>query len=400
MLIHSLEAHRLGDGLGDGLGPKSLRMLSHRAILLSKPGDVVIVDSEPDADWIHFLKIAQIETGLVRVAHGSGDTLAQQIRSDQSLMAELSNRRWVIEPYMGGEEIEGLAKQLQSELHAPESGLLDRLNLKSNLEGVLEDAGLPTIPALVAMRDQVLQAALTMMNDLSSVIVRSDLSIGGHGVWIVKQESDIELLAAGIARSEDDRLFVLQPLYSVTSSPNVQYEITRAGPQMLGVSDQQMTQNYAFGGNLYPSNHQQNTVLLDQANRIARWLGDAGYLGVIGIDFIVTDDGEIFIVEINPRVNTSTFPLLLSKRLGCGAFELLTGIHAASAEFSGFAEMIGPEILFDKRRGTGVVPLMMPRNGRRLIDAMVFGHDLRTVKQLRQRFIKRIQRNELIGGGS
>jgi hypothetical protein len=40
------------------------------------------------------------------------------------------------------------------------------------------------------------------------------------------------------------------------------------------------------------------------------------YTGLLGIDFIITSDGRIFIVDINPRFNASTYPAFFLHRLG------------------------------------------------------------------------------------
>ena len=119
--------------------------------------------------------------------------------------------------------------------------------------------------------------------------------------------------------------------------------------------------------------------MLDQGARLGAWLHEQGYRGMVGIDYIVTVDGEVYVVEINPRVNTSSFPLLLSERLGCGAFRLLTGIEPGVVTgFAGVAELLGDGVMFESAEngGRGVVPLMVPSDERGVLDVMVFGGTL------------------------
>ncbi|MBO6514811.1 MAG: ATP-grasp domain-containing protein [Phycisphaerales bacterium] len=402
LIVHSLEASRMGDGLEDGLGAEVLRMLSHRAVLLSEPGDVVVVDSEVDEGWLDSLGSIDLEVGRVVVARGEGETVGARLLSDDGLMDELSGGEWVVEPYMGGEEMERVADRLGAELWAPGVELLDRLNLKSNLCPILGHTGLATIPTTVAGRGDVLSTARHMLNEFGCVMVRSDLSIGGHGVWRVESEDDLRFLQTGVERASAGRLFVLQPLLEVTHSPNVQFAIRDDGPELLGVSAQQMTESFAFGGNSYPSEVADDPKVLDQSVRIAEWMRGQGHRGMVGIDVIVTVDGGVFIVEINPRVNTSTFPLLLSERLGCGAFRLVTGLVWDGFEDGmGFEELMGVfggEVVFDRVRGNGVVPLMLPRAGRRVLDVMVFGDDLNEVGRIERLMMERLGSGMSIGG--
>lgn len=396
----------MGDGLEDGLGAEALRMLSHRAVLLSGVGDTVVVDSEVDQGWLAYLGSIGFQSGRVVVAQGEGETVGARLLSDERLMEELSGQaignEWVVEPYMGGEEMELLARRVGGEMWAPGVELLDRLNLKSNLCPILGHTGLATIPTTVAGREEVFSTARHMLNEHGSVMVRSDLSIGGHGVWRVESDVDLDGLGEGIERASEGRLFVLQPLLEVTHSPNVQFAIRDEGAELLGISAQQMTESFAFGGNAYPSEVADNTKIFDQSTRIAEWMRGQGYRGIVGIDFIVTVDGGVFIVEINPRVNTSTFPLLMSKRLGCGAFRLVTGLGADGLEqgmgFAQLTELLGDDVMFDDGRGCGVVPLMMPRVGRGVLDVMVFGGELDEVGRIEALMMEKLYAG--IGGVS
>lgn len=394
----------MGDGLENGLGAEVLRMLSRRAVLLSEPGDTVVVDSEVDQSWLTYLDSIGFQFGQVVVAQGEGETVGARLLSDERLMQELGEKEWVVEPYMGGEEMEQLAKRLGAELWAPGVELLDRLNLKSNLCPILGHTGLATIPTTVAGREDVFSTARHMLNEHGSVMVRSDLSIGGHSVWRVESDEDLGALGEGIERAREGRLFVLQPLLEVTHSPNVQFAIHEDGAELLGISAQQMTESFAFGGNAYPSEVADNLKILDQSTRIAEWIRCQGYRGMVGIDFIVTVDCGVFIVEINPRVNTSTFPLLMSQRLGCGAFRLVTGLagdgFGEGMSFVELAELLGDEVLFGAGGGSGVVPLMMPRVGRGVLDVMVFGRDLDEVGQIERLMMEKLSAEMGIGGVS
>jgi len=395
LFIHALDPDQLSDALqsdqSQRLGTTTLRSLSKRAILLSHPTDTIIVDSPPDPAWLPFLSTIGIETGTILAPQSTKSTLSQSILSDQHLLERLSKNQWMIEPYMGSQEIQHLSSTLNTELNAPNPKLLNQLNLKSNLHAFLVQADLPTIQTTTAPRDEIHTKAFQSFNDLGPLMVRADLSIGGLGVWKIESQSDIQALQYSISQSPAHRLFIIQPLLDIISSPNVQYTITDAKPIFLGISDQHMTPSLAFGGNDYPSPHAQHPDLLLQSQRITHWLHKKGYRGIVGIDFVITTENKAYIVEINPRVNTSTFPLHLAQRLGRSAFRLMTGLQTQTVtDFDQLVDGVGTDLLYDPLRGSGMIPLTVPNATTPTLDAMIFADDHTTITKLSNQLNNRL----------
>ena len=389
----------MGDGSDPGLSASTLRSLSQRAIVLSEPNDKVVVDEQPDQALIDYLNSIGIQTGSINIAHGSGQTLIDRILSDQPLIDNLKPQQWMLEPYMGGDQVEQLAGVLNTFPNSPPTPLLNRLNLKSNLCAILGHAGLPTIPTTTTSASDVAATTKHMLHEFGALMVRSDLSIGGLGVWPIKSVSDIKDLERGAAHARHDRLFIIQPLLKASSSPNAQYRIRDSEACFLGISSQQMTPHFAFGGNEYPFPDASNPQIRAQADQIIEWLVEAGYRGLVGIDFIVTDQG-VYIVEINPRVNTSTFPLKLMDRLGCTSFRLITGLTLGDRlGFDPVAQFCG-DLLFCTERRAGFVPLMIPSEQRPVLDAMVFGQSNEEVADLSNLLKARIESCASFAGGS
>ncbi|MFK7760268.1 MAG: ATP-grasp domain-containing protein [Phycisphaerales bacterium] len=395
--IHSLQSKYLGDGLSDGLGSAILKDLSLRSILLANAQDEVIVSKVPDPDWIRYLSTTGIELPAITVPDGTGDTLVELIRSDKILYERLLQKSDPILPYMGGDQIDQLAADLSRDLLSPSAPLLERLNLKSNLNPILESLRIPTIHTQIVDHEVVVEMAKEAMNTLGPLLIRSDLSIGGHGVWKIESKTDLNRVSDGAQQATDGRLFLIQPLFTVTDSPNVQFFIGDSGPEYLGMSAQQMTPSFAFGGNDFPSPMQDHESIDSQASSLASWLYESEYRGFIGIDFIVTQDKQVFIVEINPRVNTSSFPLLLAKRLQRKAFRLLTGLRVSGHSFDDLVNSVGSDLLYSPRKASGMIPLMVPSASRPMLDAMVFADDPVEVDNIAEELQDRIMGVERVG---
>lgn len=397
--LHSLETKRLGlgsDARSTGLGQEILRKLSLRGLFLCNQGDVVVVNEKPDDSWLEYLRSVGIDCGEIVVADGDAETLAEDLLINPAavdqIKALIARSNFELVPYMGSEESHAVAELLGVPCQSPPLALLDRLNSKVNLESVLKECELPTIQASYASQDELERACSSLFGKHGPLIVRSDLSIGGHGVWSIKSSEDIDELSQATAQTHADQQFVIQPLLDVVNSPNVQFEICENEVVSVGLSDQTMTERFAFGGNTYPSVSSENKLIHEQSQKLVQWLQSAGYRGMVGIDFIVVPSGDVFIIEINPRVNTSTFPLVLSNQLGRSAFELCTGLEVGSASQYDWIDVLSAaDLLYSKERGFGLIPLMIPTKDRPALDAMIFADSLSSIRLIRAELLKVLQ---------
>ena len=381
VIVHDLEAGALGDGLDAALGVGALASLSRRAPVLASRADLVVVDRAPDPRWLGMLRETGIDGFGLRVPTGAGETLAQRVRADASLRDEIRDHGGTLDPYMGTASMHALASDLGLRIHAPDPALVARLNMKSALGPVLARADVPALPTRVAARDDVLACVERERGVHGALIVRADVSIGGFGVWRVRGSEDLGALGRGLARSGRQRLFVVQPLAGVVDSPNAQYDLAPVRePVLIGLTDQRFDDDFAFGGNTFPSAAAGDARVLEQGQRIARVLRDEGYIGLVGIDFIRTETGDVYAIEINPRVNTSTFALRLRERAGAGAFELMTGIAGAGDPFEAFGDA-----LWRVGADRGMAPLTLPDAARPVMDAVFLGADAGVCRELASR---------------
>ncbi len=379
--VHAIEGAALGDGIGGSLSQRSLDALSRRALLLAREDDTVVVDGAMDPGWVGFVRSLGLGTDRVEVVQGGEGSLLDRVLGDAGLIERVRGGCDVVEPYMGSAGAARLGAALGVGVLAGEPGLVGRLNLKSSLPGVLERAGVAAIESAIVARDAVPGVVASMRRE-GDVIVRADVSIGGYGVWMLRGGDPTAALERGLARSGADRLFTVQRLLDVDCSPNVQFRCGDEGAVRVGVSDQRMTAELAFIGNSGPSVMGDDPGMLDQAAKIVGVLVEDGYRGYVGIDFIRTRSGAVYAIEINPRVNTSTFALEVGRRLGAGAFVLATGVGVGGAMgFDRVARALGGD-LYDARSGRGVVPMTLASAARGAMDLMVFAWTLGDAREI------------------
>jgi len=151
-------------------------------------------------------------------------------------------------------------------------------------------------------------------------------------------------------------------MYQAVASPNVQVHISRERDiSCVGISDQLLDSHLTHTGNAAPSTAACTKDMVVWASRLGEWLGDMGYAGIAGFDFVeyIAPDGtrEAFLAELNPRVNGATYPLAVRERLSPGSAFVCGSIET---RFDAFAEVRArlAHLLYSPGCSQGVIPTM------------------------------------------
>jgi hypothetical protein len=171
---------------------------------------------------------------------------------------------------------------------------------------------------------------------------------------------DILNLYNKIAASGEMKV-IIEPFLDVVSTPNDQWAIgTNRTIHHLGLADQICENGMVHIGtqSCQPPAKWVSDYIMDASLTVVEQMSASGYTGVLGIDYIVTDEG-IFPVENNARFNGSTFVRLIIDQLekihfsiACWKFIKIT-INPCS--FTELTEMLGP-LLFDGNKRNSVFP--------------------------------------------
>lgn len=142
-------------------------------------------------------------------------------------------------------------------------------------------------------------------------VVQASFSCGGSGTWLVTEENHTQILS----RLDPETPYAVTAYQENSVSPNIHLIIYDQTILMLPPSIQLVESGedgFCYRGAdfpLYRSLPKQWDVRLKQnAQEIGNVLRRAGYRGVCGIDFLIADD-TVYLMEINPRFQSSTFLL-------------------------------------------------------------------------------------------
>ncbi len=115
----------------------------------------------------------------------------------------------------------------------------------------------------------------------------------------------------------NERVVLIEPFLSVSSSPNDQWIIGRNGEiNHLGMRAQICKEGMIHMGTISELHisDEESAHIKESSLKIVKKMRATGYIGVVGIDYIVSDEG-VFPVENNARFNGSSYSLMIVERI-------------------------------------------------------------------------------------
>jgi hypothetical protein len=158
------------------------------------------------------------------------------------------------------------------------------------------------------------------------VVLRRSRTTGGVGLTRLDDEQHLESLWP----DEDEAFVSVAPFLADTVPLNVSGVVWRDGKvtvhpasvQLIGV-ESLTKRNFGYCGNDFAAVPALGEELIDEVERclivVGEWLGRQGYLGVFGVDFLVSEGVALF-TEVNPRFQGSTHlstEISVALDLGC-----------------------------------------------------------------------------------
>jgi hypothetical protein len=265
-------------------------------------------------------------------------------------------------------------------VHGGDSAVVAYADCKHHIRSKAVELGIPVAPGEIvelgsarirADDAAMLSRAMERHIQLTGrVIVRGASGAAGSATFTAQDDQQISELAARLAASCENRIYLVESMVDVTVSPNVQMHIDRdvRGIRCGGMTDQRWERPLVHGGNVFPSSARRANEMLVWARTLAQWLNTAGYLGVAGFDFVEYEDAlgqpRAFLAEVNPRTNGASYPLRLRRRLNVAQRE--AGLPEIGAFVSGMIETEAQTFselrdswddrLFCRYTGSGLVP--------------------------------------------
>jgi len=180
----------------------------------------------------------------------------------------------------------------------PSSDIFTYFDNKINQRKIIEQLEIPVAKGYIANSfDELIIKYQTNFQD--KAFVSCSNGFGGNGTEKILSLDN--LLTSEKLKGKNQ--FIISELLSLKSSLCAINIVANSNEVMfVSVSDQLMD-NVTYMGNIYPSimGNENFQKIKDYSLKIGRFLGSKGYKGIIGIDFMIDKENNLYFTEINPR---------------------------------------------------------------------------------------------------
>ena len=397
-----------------------------RALLLASQGDVVCVAREVDERYLSFLD--SLEIGPRRddivviegVLPGAGIS-ARLIRDPDSLDRVLrrlgGSESLVVCPFFTTRDVLAIGRALSQRLSRPvrveggPPGLVLRLHDKSAARALAMSLGIPVAPGEVVRTatpgggshqdvSAIRRAIERWSGATGHVIVRGSSGSSGSSIFTTRS-GDIEGMLHAIGERTDNSVYLVEPLFEASASPNVEIVVEPGIPlsRHVGVTEQILDSALVYKGSIHPSRATRVPQMVQDSLELAAWMRRRGFTGRVGFDFVEHagtgyDPGH-FLTEINPRINGASYPLALLGRLAGlarrraapapAAFR--TGYVRVRTRDLGELMRLSRSLLYDPARAEGLVFYTVGVLCLGKVGIVCLGRTRRAAEEVREQFV-------------
>ncbi len=280
---------------------------------------------------------------------------------------EKTGRRPVYVPWYSGRKEAEVAAILGADLFGATEDATIKYNDKAVSKDICQQIGIPVVAGTsFRMQPENDTNARDMAREINrhlatheSVIIRGTL--GESGISLYKTTgNDLPELYENITAT-GEKMVIIEPFLRVISSPGDQWAIDRDGNvDHIGVTDQVCENGMVHIGTQHgsPISERLHETISQTSLKIVQHMSQVGYRGVLGIDYIVTDE-NVYPVENNARFNASTYPWLttdkIRKVIPSVDYWKLIKIKTQPCTFPQLADRIH-DILYDGEKVNSVLP--------------------------------------------
>lgn len=359
--------------LASGDDGRIARCLDEMALCLASSDDVIVLRTAPDPDYLDYLRSLGLSIPSILVVPASDPraSISSALLESPAAMASLtamarSEFPTFLQPFGCTALEEELSRETGLPLLWPSAALCAQLNSKIFGRRLSRDLGLRTVPGYECETLEDVRSSYTRLSRSASgpVVLKEAMGFSGKGLQVIANQHRFEQLMRLMERrveSFPEVALVLEQWLDRSLDVNYQILITPGGDVTVMSIKESITANGVHAGHRQPPplTAEQRQSLMDAGTAIGQRLSGLGFFGIVGIDAIVDSAGVIYpLLELNARLNMSTYELALDRFVGCDQFADYTSYSfrlAARVTFAELATYLRPYLLEPGIRRAGVM---------------------------------------------
>lgn len=291
-----------------------------RALAIACKDDLVVLRTSLDTEyqeWLHSHSLGSDHVVEYK-AQSREKTLSELIVNNPEPIKKIIkkiNKKAVYVPWFSGYMENEAAKVLGADLFGASESATIKYNDKASFKSICQQLDIPVVKGnsfelYPDESENYLQFEKIINKHLSIskiIIIRGTLGEASMSLYKTRG-NDIDKIYRQIAKS-GEKVVIIEPFLNVSSSPTDQWVIDREGNiNHLGMRQQICERGMVHVGTL--KGEKTSQTILDYISKISMkivtHMARSGYQGVVGIDYIVTDNG-IYPIENNARFNGSSY---------------------------------------------------------------------------------------------
>jgi D-alanine-D-alanine ligase-like ATP-grasp enzyme len=393
-----------------------------RSVLLARQNDIVVVASPVEKAFLEYLNDLKFEINpqhIVVVADGTSEPLTSMLMQDTDAFNQIislideNSSAVVLDTFTITEQEISLAAKLQQLLPCSVSyvgATLDvsqAVNRKDVARKLALEANVPVAPAELITdifdndgglkEGKFISAIKRQMRLTSGVVVKGAVGASGSSTFVINNETDINQILQTLAKRRDNDVYLVEPLFKLSSAPNTTVWIDPETGiiSLVNSTDQRLSEKLVFSGSVYPCSAVLYQEIVEASERLAKHLYKIGVKGWVGFDFVeyydeVAGGYKFFFSEINARYNAGLYPktvfdIIQQKQRQNGlpipSFYITENLTVLPSCFADL-KVIYQDLLFNPQTGVGVIPFNPGRLEDGLAAFICIASALDDVKQL------------------
>ncbi|MBI9063465.1 MAG: ATP-grasp domain-containing protein [Marinilabiliaceae bacterium] len=295
-----------------------------RALAVACSNDLVLLRSRLDQDYHNWIRSFGLGSDLV-VDYGAdlqGLSLSELIIINPEPVLEMiqkTNRRPVYVPWFSGNIEKEAAKILGADLFGASESETLKYNDKASFKNICIQLDIPVVNGVlfnIQAQNSKNYSSMTnivkkLLHNHRTVIIRGTLGELGTSLYKTTGNDIAEIYQSILSSCE--KTVLIEPFLNVFSSPNDQWIISRDGSiHHIGINEQICNDGMVHAGNSNNIQLSEHSLayIIKTSRKILSKMASTGYIGIVGIDYIITDTG-IFPIENNARFNGSSYVNLI-----------------------------------------------------------------------------------------
>ena len=364
-----------------------------RALPIAREQDVVVLSaplSEPYHKWLRSLNLSSDHVysfNLEETKSSLAELIVAQPGELKCLLKSLPGQAVYFPFYASAQDKLAAESVLGIDFFGSDEDIALRYFDKLTFKNICRDLGLAVIdgqthnvnPKSKMDANRLEKTVSKLLRDYKKLILRGTIGSAGRSLYTI-EDPDVAELYQNLLDNKDEQVLI-EPLLNVISSPNDQWVIDLKGNYKHLALSAQLFRGLKHAGNIFGQYYSERTesFIKSTSEVIVREMAKLGYRGVLGIDYIVTDEGT-FPIENNARVNGSTYVHALREIL-----EEQTGpapcwkFFKAQTQPCAFEELKNnlSDIIYDGQKINSVFPFdceLIEQNGQ--VTIIIFAEDM------------------------